>query len=278
MHKCYESLLRQTSDNFVWQIVDDGSTDNTKELVEGFIAENKMEIVYHRKENGGKVSAINYSFEITDTPLWVCLDSDDYLTDNAVEVIERHYPCIRDDESLCGLFGLRSAPDLKPMQGKEFPAGVVTATQFEVRHTYQIPPEYVQIYKTKVASQYKYPIFPGEKYVPLSYVQDQIDVKYRFHIIREATMVCEYLQDGITNNQKKLVKKYPKGYTAFKKQQIELAPNFMYKLKACITYDTGCILSKNKNWLKESPSKLLTLVCYPVAYLDYLLRYKNIKI
>ena len=91
-------------------------------------------------------------------------------------------------------------------------------------------------------------------------------------------MVCEYQEDGITKNQKKLVKKNPKGYTEFKRYQIEIAPDFLFKLKACITYDTGCILSKNKKAVFKSPSKILTILCFPLGLLDYFVRYRKIKV
>ena len=84
LRRCYESLIMQTSKNFVWQIIDDGSSDGTEELIHNFIADEKIEIMYIKKQNGGKVSAINKSLEITKTELWICLDSDDYFFPDAI--------------------------------------------------------------------------------------------------------------------------------------------------------------------------------------------------
>lgn len=275
---CYNSLVNQTSDNFVWQIIDDGSTDNTEELVKQFISEGKIDITYIKKENGGKVSAINRSLNETETELWLCLDSDDYLFPPAVECFEKLYPLIENEEKICGLFSLRSNPDGTPMQGKDIPDNLICETQFNLRYKYHIEPEYVQVYKTKIINNYRYPLFPNEKYMPLSYMQDQIDQKYLFHIFHEPTMVCEYRSDGITHNQKRLVLKNPKGYTEFKRQQITIAKQFLFKIKACIAYDTGCILSGNiKAIVKESPSKFLTAVLAPLGMADYILRYKSLN-
>ena len=276
LRKCYESLITQTSNNFIWQIIDDGSSDGTEELVNGFIKEGKIEILYVKKQNGGKVSAINKSLDITQTELWVCLDSDDYFFPKAIEIYERLYAEIKDKQEICGLFSVRSNPDGSPMMGMDIPEGLIAETQFNLRYKYKVEPEYVQVYKTAVVRQYKYPLFEGEKYVPLSYTQDQIDQKYKFLLFHEPTMVCEYQADGITKNQKKLVKKNPKGYTEFKRQQIEIAPNFAFKLKACITYDTGCILSNNKKSVFKSPNSFLTTLCFPLGWLDYVLRYAKI--
>lgn len=276
LNTCYESLLSQTSKNFVWQIIDDGSTDNTEELVNSFIAQNKIDIVYVKKPNGGKVSAINKSLQLSNTELWVCLDSDDYFFPEAIAAYEELYEQIKDKPEICGLFSVRSNPDGSPMMGKDIPADLIYETQFNIRYKYRVEPEYVQVYKTAIVNQYMYPLFEGEKYVPLSYTQDQMDQEYRFLVFHKPTMVCEYQSDGITKNQKRLVKRNPKGYTEFKRQQIEIAPNLLFKLKACITYDTGCILSGNLKGVLKSPSRVLTTVLLPAGWLDYLLRYKNL--
>ena len=102
-----------------------------------------------------------------------------------------------------------------------------------------------------------------------------MDQKYRFYLFREPVMICEYLDDGITRNHRRLVRKNPRGFTAFKKQQMQLAPGFMFRVKACIGYDMGCIMSGNKNWLKESPCKLLSVLCYPAGMAAYFLRYRK---
>lgn len=277
LEKCFISLKNQSSLDFLWQIIDDGSTDDTRQLVDSFKKEANFEIQYIYKKNGGKVSAINMSMDVTKTPLWMCLDSDDYLTKDAVKTILDNYKLIEDEHEICGIFGLRSNKNLKPMQGKSIPSFIVTATQYEIRHKYKLPPEYFQVYKTNIISKYKYPLFPGEKFMPLSYVQDQIDLKYKFFIMREPVMICEYLDDGITKNHKKLIKNNPKGYTEFRRQQMILARDLKTKIVACITYGTGNIISHNKNWLHNSPCKLLSLLCYPLSIIDYLVRYKMFK-
>lgn len=276
LKKCYESLVSQTSQNFIWQIVDDGSTDNTESLVNGFIKEHKIEIEYYKKENGGKVSAINYSLEKTYTEMWLCLDSDDYLFDDAVEVIERNKDRIQDDK-ICGLFGLRSLQDRTPMQKICLPSNVKNATQTEVRYKYKVPPEYYQVYKSSVIKKYRYPLFDGEKYMPLSYMQDQIDQEYEFALLDDAIMVCYYQEDGITNHQKKLVKNNPRGYKEFKRQQMVFSKDFISRIKACVAYDTGCILSKEYLSIIKSPFPLYTTLLFLGAVIDYFVRYRKLN-
>ena len=87
LHKCYESLKRQSSKDFVWLIIDDGSSDNTKEIVYKWINENEIEIRYYYQKNQGMHGAHNTAYELIDTEINTCIDSDDYMTDYAVERI-----------------------------------------------------------------------------------------------------------------------------------------------------------------------------------------------
>ena len=88
LNQCYESLVRQSCKDFIWLIIDDGSTDNTKELVEDWMKnDNGFEIRYHYKKNGGMHTGHNVAYELIDTELNVCIDSDDFMPDNAVELI-----------------------------------------------------------------------------------------------------------------------------------------------------------------------------------------------
>ena len=87
LHKCYESLKSQTNLEFKWLIIDDGSTDNTRELVHKWMEERELEIIYHYQENQGMHGAHNAAYELIDTELNVCIDSDDYMPNDAVEKI-----------------------------------------------------------------------------------------------------------------------------------------------------------------------------------------------
>lgn len=107
LKRAYESLLSQSKKDFEWIIVDDGSTDNTKSLIEGFINENKLDIKYIYKTNGGKHTALNVGTNKAKGELLLILDSDDYLSDDAIELCYKYWKKYKDDKTICGMTFLR---------------------------------------------------------------------------------------------------------------------------------------------------------------------------
>lgn len=249
--KCYQSLVEQTNRDFVWQVIDDGSEDGTRELIQSFIQENRISIDYHWKENGGKASAINYSLDVTDTPLWLCLDSDDYLFQNAVEIILSESRDIFSLANVCGIFAVRSNASGLPMKNVDVPREIRYATQMDIRYRHNVLPEYVQVYKTEVIKQYRFPLFEGEKFVTESWMQDQIDQKYVFKIVHQPLMVCEYLPDGLTNNYYRLIRNNPRGFLTFYAQRVKLCRLFKQKVIAATMYNAVYRLLKDESVKKE---------------------------
>lgn len=260
--KCYESLLAQKNTDFVWQIVDDGSEDGTEELIRSYIAENKIEIDYHKKPNGGKASAINYSLGITNTPLWVCLDSDDYFFPDAVDKMLAVCADIGDKKNVCGAITVRSNEDGTPMHNINMPEGVEYATQLDIRYKYNVPAEYAQVYKTEVIKKYRFPTYEGEKFVTESWMQDQIDTEYVFKLFRDPVMVCEYLPTGLTNNYYKLIRNNPMSFLDFYGQRTEICKLSGPRITAGIMYNAIYYMLGNKQMPKKK-NMIIALTTIP---------------
>ena len=207
----YESLKRQTSKDFVWLIVDDGSTDTTEELVSGWIKENIVQIVYEKQENGGKMKAHNRGAELCDTELFVCVDSDDFLTGNAVSAIIEKWKVTPNKESLSGIIAYRA---IKNQEGEfkvvcRFP--YLNDAKLYLLYRDGFNGDTTIIFRTEILKQFPFPIFEGEKFIPETIMYNQMDRRYNWTLMDEALTLCEYMPDGYTQNSKNLYNKNPKG-------------------------------------------------------------------
>ena len=141
---------------------DDGSTDNTRELIEKWIKEdNKFEISYIYKKNGGMHSAHNTAYENIDTELNVCIDSDDYMPDDAVEHIINTWNMCKDDKEIAGIAGLDVYENSKEVIGTKFPEGLTKATLFDLYNKYGVSGDKKLVYRSELTKQYPYPEYDG---------------------------------------------------------------------------------------------------------------------
>lgn len=218
--RLYNSLISQSDSEFVWMIVDDGSTDNTKEIVDALIDEMKIKIIYIHKENGGKHTAINLGVDMIETPYVFIVDSDDYITDKAIEFINNTIQQGDIESDLyCGFAGTRCKSD----DGNDasiiggFPGGKIWVDAKNTqRREFGLLGDKAEIYKTSHLKTHKFPIFNGEKFIPESVVWNQLAIEgYVIRWYKTPLIVCNYLEDGLTNSSKELVffEKNIKGYT-----------------------------------------------------------------
>lgn len=225
--RLYESLKNQDCSDFAWLIVDDGSDDNTEELVQRWQVENKVSISYHRQENSGKSQAHNKGVELTQTELFVCVDSDDFLTSDAVSEIKAIWS--NNQESDTGiLFGKKSEEQKVTI----FPrAELLKESRTTLRDAYDkygLRGDTMLVFRTSTIKRFYFPKFDDEKFVPEAYLYDLIDQCGSLIVCNKYLYVCEYLQDGYTNNMARLLANNPHGYLAFIRQRINFDSTFSY--------------------------------------------------
>ncbi|WP_053374666.1 glycosyltransferase family 2 protein [Paenibacillus sp. FJAT-27812] len=268
LHLCYESLKRQSCKNFVWLIIDDGSTDQTRELVAGWIEENQVEIRYHFQENQGMHGAHNAAYERIDTELNVCIDSDDYMADDAVEKITNFWGKAGNDR-FAGIVGLDVSQNLEVI-GTVLPERLESSTLTDLYALHQVKGDKKLVYRSELTRKYPpYPIFSGEKYCPLSYKYILIDQDYPLLILNEVLCVVEYRQDGSSLNMINQYKKNPRGFSFFRKVAMAYAPSWKGRIREAIHYVSSSLIIRNKRFLRESPRKWVTLLAIPFGVMLY---------
>lgn len=267
LKRTYESLKRQTSKDFIWLIVDDGSTDNPYEIIKEWIKiNNGFEIKYVYKENGGMHTAHNTAYENIDTELNVCVDSDDYMPDNAVELIVN---CWNENKNkgYAGIIALDFADSTKKVIGKELPTYKESTTLMGYYNNGGFGDKKL-IYRTDIIKATPpYPVFDNEKYVALAYKYHLIDEKYELKILNECVCIVDYQMDGSSTNMYRQYARNPKGFAFWRKEQMKHSINIKQKFKACIHYVSSSLIAKNKHFVKESPEKFLTVLSIPIGYI-----------
>lgn len=262
LHLCYESLKRQTSKNFIWLIIDDGSTDNTRELVESWITENIVPIRYYFQENLGMHGAHNMAYKLIDTELNVCIDSDDFMPDEAIEKILSFWRK-NGSKKFAGIVGLDASPEGKVI-GTKMPEHLKESTLSNLYANHKVKGDKKLVYRSELTRKApQYPIFPGEKYCPLSYKYILIDQEYPLLVLNEILCFVEYLTDGSSMNMIEQYKKNPRSFSFFRKVAIEYAPSFKERFRESIHYVSCNLMIRNAKYLFESRYKMTIFLATP---------------
>lgn len=211
--RLYQSLCEQTLQDFEWVIVDDGSTDNTTQLLHRIASEHRgFRIILIKTANGGKHRAINKGVGKAHGELFFIVDSDDYLPEDALAIIdsvERSIPPTG-EPGFAGVCGLKAFPDGRAI-GTSFPGYQLDITTLE-RGTHGISGDKAEVFYTAILHEFPYPEFEGEKYITPRLVYDRIAAagkKLRF--FNDIVYFAEYLSDGITMNRSELLSQNPRG-------------------------------------------------------------------
>lgn len=265
LHQAYESLCRQTMQNFIWLIVDDGSTDETKQLVQTWIEEGKINIRYYYQKNGGKMRAHNWGVTLCDTELFVCLDSDDYFVDNAVETILSTWNSLEEKSHLAGIVAYKGKDAQHTMFGEVFP-NIRFATLQEL---YQkgFFGENTLVHRTDVLLQFPFPEIEGEKFIPEAVVYDKIDQDYCLYVLPKILMVCEYRDDGLSYAIEELRLNNPRGWLLYYQQRIKYSKFSVLRYKYIAHAICFCWQLKLNPFQQISASKIEVFTAFIGALL-----------
>lgn len=267
LHRTYESLLRQDCKDFVWLVIDDGSTDNTAELVSQWQKkDNGFEIIYIYKENGGMHTAHNTAYENIDTELNVCIDSDDMLADGAISSIVKLWKN-SDHKKYAGIIGLDADMSNGNIIGTSFPE-YMNETTLQGFYDNGGSGDKKLVYRTDIMKTLPpYPVFPGEKYVSLGWKYQLCDQEYKLKTTNTVLCNVEYQPDGSSMNMLRQYLKNPNGFAFVRKENMKYINSTKRNFIDCIHYVSSSIIAGNRHFISESPKKLLTLLAIPFGVL-----------
>lgn len=276
LYKAYDALCRQSRKDFTWLLVDDGSTDNTKEVVESWIQNTedfKIEYVY--KENGGLQSGYVEALKHVKTELCGCVDSDGFLAENAIEIIldtwdKRKY------SDIAGVMAFDGFEDGRPI-GDVFPEPaptVIDLIDLDIRGKYIKKADKVFFIKTDIYRSAK-PAkrYPGEKTMNASYLLLQVAMQYKFLVINQRLCLAVYTESGLTAQGWRRYFWRPNTYADWRQFVLSIPRTpFMYKCKNILHYIAECKIAKRDVFCGNVQHPILTLAMYPfgLGYYSYL--------
>ena len=223
IERLYTSLVVNSNSNidFEWLIMDDGSTDKTRLIVENFIKQNIIDMSYYYQKNQGKMAAINNLMKYVTGDIVFTCDSDDYLVTGALDIIEKYSNRLLDDETIYALAFLKKDKDGR-ISGNKFEEKVHRSDMFSLYFREKITGEKILVFKTEIRRKFKHELEADEKFVTESRMYHKMDLDYDLLGINEAIEIGDYKDDGYTKNIIETFKESPLGYYMYFKEILDM--------------------------------------------------------
>lgn len=266
LKKLYDSLCRQTDKDFEWLVVDDGSSDNTEELIAVFQKQERILIRYFKVENGGKHRAINFAVKCAYGSAFFIVDSDDFLPETSISTVKHYFSQIEYDDRFAGVSGFRMFKNGEKIGGGIYDS--VDADMISIREKYHVKGDMAEVFKTSVLSEYPFPTFVGEKFISEEVVWAQIAQKYLMRYFYEGIYVCEYLEDGLTKSIRRQFRNSPLGTMFTYASYLRQNRSFKTKFLNAINYWRYTWQYPNKRLKDFCPPAWAYLLC-PLGVLFY---------
>ena len=280
LKQCYNSLTQQTNQNFIWLIIDDGSSDNTKELVQSWLEENKISIKYCYQENQGMHGAHNTAYKLIVTELNVCVDSDDFMPDKAVDDIINCWSSIKDKQGLAGIIGLDAYKDGEII-GQRIPDLLKETSLEDLHYKHHVTGDKKLVLRTTIIKEFYpyYPVFPDERFVPLGTLYLLIDKHYKLACLNKVLCIVEYMEDGSSRNIIKQYRRHPKGFQHARLLTLKHSKYIKVKFRNATHLIAHSLQLKDWKVLSKTPNLGLTLAALPagIALYFYVLYINKIK-
>ena len=272
----FKSLQKQTSKDFEWLLIDDGSTDDTKNIVTEMQQSADFPVRYIYKVNGGKHTALNVGVQQIASELTFIVDSDDTLVPNAIETIFEYHEKYGKQDKLCGYSFLRQYPNGE-INGKPFVPDEKVGTFIDCRiNANDTHADKAEVFFTKRLREYPFPEYNNEKFLGEDIVWIRMALKYQMVHINKAIYVGTYLDDGLTKNRRMNNIKSPYGCMERAKEFMRPELKLRYRLKGAMQYLIYGKFAQEENLIAKAPDKLLVLAALVPSEVLYIWWSKNI--
>lgn len=270
----YQSLLKQTAKDFEWVIVDDGSKDNTRDVVKDFMDEGKLPIVYEYQENKGKHFAVNHGVRLAGGELFFILDSDDQLMDDSLEVVAKTYQAVRNNPEIGGVSGLDCTKDGKII-GSGLPQEVIDCNALDIRYKYHVTGDLKEVFCTSVLKEIPFPEIEGERFSPEALTWNRIAVKYKLRYFNRPIYVAEYQPDGLSSRIVRIRMESPVASMMCYQEMTTYDIPLKEKVKAAINYWRFRLFAKRG--VEKPKLGWYWNVFMPLGWMMYLKDKKNVE-
>jgi glycosyltransferase involved in cell wall biosynthesis len=273
--RLFESVAAQVEpgDPVEWLVIDDGSTDDTAEVLAGLVANRPDMVRYLRVENGGKHRAINRGLDIARGAYFFIVDSDDYLLDGSILKIIASCKEVESDKKIIGVAGLMVTPNGNVVGGKKFRRSPVVSNNIDRRQKYGVCGDIAIILKTREFRSFKFPEIAGEFFIAESIVWNRMAHSYGVSYRNEIWYVADYQDGGLSRRSVLNRRLNPIGTTMlYSELFINRKSNVVTKMKALINYWRffPCRREGFSIGLTETRSIILSLLLSPIALLLHL--------
>ncbi len=265
--RLYNSLCEQTNLNFIWLIIDDGSSDNTKELVEKWIEEDKIEIQYQYKVNGGMHTGHNLAYKLIKTELNMCIDSDDYMPKDAIELVYNKWNIIPNKKNIAGIIGLDADKDGEII-GTKIPENLITGSYYDLYRKHGVKGDKKLVARTDVIRKYfPYPEYEGEKLVPLGILYIMIGKEYDYVYSNDVFCIVEYQEEGSSNSIFKQYKQSPRGFAYARKIKLKFDKSFKDQFRVYTHLISSSFFAKDLSLAFEGVNPIKSVLIMPFGIL-----------
>lgn len=271
LQRVYESLIVQTSYDFEWLIIDDGSADNTENIVQLFLDEKRFSVRYVKQQNGGKHRAYNRALKLAQGDWFFCVDSDDWLADRAIEKI-LDFVYYREDKII---FAYKK-DEKGTLLSDEFPEKMAQISLCKLNDDCHCNGEFSIIFRTDFARRFPFPVFEGENFITEAVIYDRMTSVEKVSLLSQVITICEYQEDGLSNNLNRIMKANPAGYCLYFMQRIDIQKTMLQRIITAGKYQCFCRFSGKQRSKYIGNHPVMVTLAKPLGLL-FLLYYKILR-